>query len=96
MLATLKYLRPVFAEIARNKQTTGLGHVTAGDMQRLQVVYPDERVLDAWNCEAAPIFDAVFQNEKEEQTLSRLRDTLLPALLSGVLSVSSAERELEI
>jgi len=95
VLATLKYLRPVFAEIARNKQTTGLGHVTAGDMQRLLVVKPDARILAAWNREAAPLFDAVFRNEQEALTLSRLRDTLLPALLSGELAVSGAERVLE-
>jgi type I restriction enzyme S subunit len=96
VLATLKYLRPVFAEIARNKQTTGLGHVTAGDMQRLLVVKPDARALAAWNREAAPLFDAVFHNEMEALTLARLRDTLLPALLSGELSVSGAERVLEV
>ena len=95
VLATLKYLRPVFAQIARNKQTTGLGHVTAGDMQRLLVVKPDARVLAAWNREAAPLFGAVFHNAQEALTLSRLRDTLLPALLSGELPVGGAERVLE-
>src|SRR5207244_9654981 len=42
VLSTLKILRPVFAEIARNKQTTGLGHVTAEDMKRLFVSRPDD------------------------------------------------------
>jgi type I restriction enzyme, S subunit len=95
VLATLKLLRPEFAEIARNKQTTGLGHVTVGDMQRLLVVKPNALALAAWNREAAPLFDAVFQNEQEALTLSRLRDTLLPVLLSGELSVGGAERALE-
>jgi type I restriction enzyme S subunit len=36
----LKYLRPNFVRIARNKQTTGLGHVTKADLQRLQVALP--------------------------------------------------------
>ncbi len=30
----LKYLRPNFIDIARNKQTTGLGHVTKKDLQK--------------------------------------------------------------
>lgn len=33
----LKSLRPTFAFIASNKQTTGLGHVTISDLKRLRV-----------------------------------------------------------
>lgn len=36
----LRYLRPTFVRIARNKQTTGLGHVTKGDLERLTVGLP--------------------------------------------------------
>ncbi len=37
----LKYLKPVFIEIAKNKQTTGLGHVTVGDLKRMEVEIPN-------------------------------------------------------
>ncbi len=90
VLATLKCLRPVFAEIARNKQTTGLGHVTVGDLQRLLVVMPDAQALAAWTGAATPLFDSVFNNEQEALTLARLRDALLPKLLSGEVSPSDA------
>ena len=30
----LRYLRPNFIGIARNKQTTGLGHITKGDLEK--------------------------------------------------------------
>lgn len=92
VLATLKYLRPVFAEIARNKQTTGLGHVTVGDMQRLLIVKPEEQALAEWDRVAAPIFAAAFRNEADSISLARLRDTLLPKLISGELRVPDAER----
>lgn len=36
----LKHLKPHFSKIAKNKQTTGLGHVTISDLQRLSVVVP--------------------------------------------------------
>ena len=94
VIATLKSLRPVFAEIARNKQTTGLGHVTVGDMQRLLVVKPEEQALAAWDRVAAPIFAAAFRNEADSISLERLRDTLLPKLISGELRVADAERSL--
>jgi type I restriction enzyme S subunit len=92
VLATLKYLRPVFAEIARNKQTTGLGHVTAGDMKRLLVVRPDDRVLSAWDKQAAPLFARLLSNALEAQALTAVRDALLPRLLSGELELGDADR----
>lgn len=43
----LKWLRPRFAEIARNKQTTGLGHVTIQDLKRMMVGVPDPEEQNA-------------------------------------------------
>lgn len=42
----LKYLRPNFIGIARNKQTTGLGHVTKADLEAIQVAIPDRPTQD--------------------------------------------------
>ncbi|MBD5555907.1 MAG: hypothetical protein HDQ95_11370 [Roseburia sp.] len=42
----LKYLKPHFTQIAINKQTTGLGHVTIGDLKRMSVVVPDKDIQD--------------------------------------------------
>lgn len=81
----LKYLRSDLIEIARNKQTTGLGHVTAADMKRLLVCYPPRDILAAFDSVVAPIYDRSFSNELEIRILANLRDTLLPKLLSGAL-----------
>jgi len=47
----LVYLQPNFQEIARNKQTTGLGHVTKGDLGMMMVQLPlrpeQERIANA-------------------------------------------------
>ena len=36
----LKFLKPYFTEIAINKQTTGLGHVTIADLKRISIIVP--------------------------------------------------------
>lgn len=90
VLATLRYLRPVFAEIARNKQTTGLGHVTAGDLRRLLVARPDTRVIAAWDRTAGPIFAKILENTLQTAAVARTRDEILPRLLSGELEVHQA------
>jgi type I restriction enzyme, S subunit len=79
----LKHLRPILVETARDKQTTGLGHVTVADMKHLQVCRPPKDVHAAFDRLIAPIFDKAFANTVESQTLATLRDTLLPRLLSG-------------
>lgn len=84
----LKHLRPILVETARDKQTTGLGHVTVADMKRLQVCRPPKDVLAAFDRLIAPIFDKAFANTVESQTLATLRNTLLPKLLSGEISTN--------
>lgn len=90
----LKYLRPVLVEIARNKQTTGLGHITVADMKCLQICFPPPHVLAAFNNAAAQLFDKAFLNTLESRTLAAQRDTLLPKLLLGEIRVSNLEAHL--
>ncbi|WP_257627095.1 restriction endonuclease subunit S [Pseudomonas sp. Xaverov 259] len=91
ILQALRYLNPVFAELARNKQTTGLGHVTVADLKRLKVVSPPESVIEKFNDSAEPIHQMIFGNEQQAQTLTQIRDTLLPRLISGQLRLADAE-----
>ena len=91
VLLALKYFKPVFTELARNKQTTGLGHVTVADLKRLQIVKPTPQILAAWNEVVAPVIDRAFTMIQQAQTLAQLRDTLLPKLISGQLRLPEAE-----
>ena len=43
----------------------------------------------------SPIVENFLSNQKENQTLAELRDTLLPKLMSGEIRVKDAEREVE-
>jgi len=95
ILMMLRYFRPVFAEIARNKQTTGLGHVTVADLKRLMVARPPSAVLLSWNRLVEPLIERSFQIQLENNTLTSVRDTLLPKLISGELRVNAAEKIVE-
>lgn len=89
--ALLKYLKPEFAELARNKQTTGLGHVTKADMQRMMVCAASSEVHQAFDRLIEPIFNQALGLQKESRTLAQTRDLLLPRLMSGELRVSQTE-----
>ncbi len=54
-------------------------------------VIPSQPVLTAFDSQIAPIFAAIYANEEQSRTLATLRDTLLPNLLRGELSVEYVE-----
>jgi len=73
---------------AEQKQTTGLGHVTVADMKRVKIVYPNNPVLEEFSQKICPLYEKSSNLIKEVNTLTQLRDTLLPKLLSGELNVT--------
>lgn len=91
LYAMLKRFKPEFAEIARNKQTTGLGHVTKGDLQRMLIGTATPAICDAFDCVASPFLNRICANMRESQTLVRTRDFLLGRLVSGELRIKDAE-----
>lgn len=60
-----------------------------------ETVIPDEPLVAAFTKVAQPWLVQVAHNERESRTLSALRDTLLPKLLSGELRVKAAEKLVE-
>ena len=86
----LKYFKPEFSRIARNKQTTGLGHVTAKDLKRLTFIF-NESAIEAFEREVSPFMEMVYSNMIENQRLAQLRDNLLPQLMSGEIDASSIQ-----
>lgn len=89
LFVLLKYLKPTFIQIAKNKQTTGLGHVTRDDMARLFVCEPSGPLVAWFSSFAQGYYDRILINLVEIETLASLRDTLLPRLISGELQAPS-------
>jgi type I restriction enzyme S subunit len=56
--------------------------------QRYLLVVPDLRVAEAFDRAVSPFFARIQANSQESRTLATLRDTLLPKLLSGKLSLA--------
>jgi len=66
-------------------------------VRSLAVLVPPRPVMEAFTRQAVPLLTQIFANAKQSRTLATLRDTLLPKLLSGALSVTdSAIRESRI
>ena len=78
-----------FRLIAADKATT-MGHIQRGHLTAAKVLIPPRPLLDAMTRAMSPLIDKIIANRIQSRTLATLRDTLLPKLLSGELSVASA------
>ncbi|ALT77930.1 restriction endonuclease subunit S [Paucibacter sp. KCTC 42545] len=62
----------------------------------LPVLVPPLELREAFERVAAPIWLRIHENSAQAMTLVRLRDTLLPRLISGQLRLPLAETEVEV
>jgi type I restriction enzyme S subunit len=60
------------------------------DFYGIPVIVPSSEVQDAFGKIVGRWFEKIFANDHQSRTLATLRDTLLPKLLSGELSVAGA------
>ena len=81
-----KYHLAKFIRIAKDKAVT-MGHIKRGDLEVSEVLIPESSDLEKLNNMIAPIFKAITANRIENRNLATLRDSLLPKLMSGELSV---------
>ena len=65
----LKYLNPNFVSIARNKQTTGLGHVTKKDLEQMEVAIPALSEQQAIAHVLGTLDDKIELNRRMNRTL---------------------------
>ncbi len=65
--------------------------ITTRTFEQSSVVLPPESVQKAFNLAVEPLFGRILIGLRESRTLTTLRDTLLPRLLSGEIEVRIAE-----
>ena len=87
IFSLLTYLKKTFIEIARNKQTTGLGHVTKTDLEKLMIALPDDNLIKQFQLLVNPLFHLLCSNGLNSQILIKSQNTLSLKLLSGEIRV---------
>lgn len=82
-----------FRNIAKDKATT-MGHIKRQDLKDAKVFIPTKEIYGLANQVFKPIVDKLIVNGIEILRLEKLRDTLLPNLMSGEICVPLDEQEL--
>jgi type I restriction enzyme S subunit len=67
---------------------TVFGSINKDSFEKLRFVIPPTEIVAAYERQAGPLDEQIRTLENQSRTLATLRDTLLPKLLSGELSVS--------
>lgn len=104
---TTYYVRPLAAPLTfcyYALQTLGLQHMNTDaavpglnreNVYRLELTLPDSATLQQFDSVAMTLRKTIRANSSANKSLAALRDTLLPKLLSGQLSVAEATAEAE-
>ncbi|MCY1464962.1 hypothetical protein D9M71_830510 [compost metagenome] len=74
---------------------TVFGSINKKDFQTLPVIQPSESVLRSFESTVSPLDSAIELNEQKLRTLTKIRDTLLPRLISGQLRLPETETSVE-
>jgi type I restriction enzyme, S subunit len=86
-LWTKHHLRK-FISIAESKSTT-MGHIKRSDLANSMVLIPTPEQLIAMDKVVAPMIEKMVTNNQQICTLQKLRDTLLPKLMSGEVRINT-------
>jgi len=74
---------------------TKMPRTSWAEMSRFKLVLPGDALAQAFDQSSAPMVNTILSNIHRRRSLSTLRDTLLPKLLSGELSIPEAMLQVE-
>ena len=73
----------VISEFINRGQGSAQPNISTGDILSIPCWMPEICKIDEFNKLARPMFETVISNQQENRKLSKLRDILLPKLMSG-------------
>jgi len=84
----LNWCQTNMAEIESRATGTTFAEISKQNFRPIRVVLPSKELMSVFTAKVAPLYSKITANLYQSRTLATLRDTLLPKLLSGELSVA--------
>lgn len=88
-------IMPLLAAVEASETATTVIHLGKNDIDRFRVLVPSQEILASFAAVAEPIYARIVENKQTAFTLTTLRDTLLPRLISGQLRLPEKEAAIE-
>ena len=77
----------IFNEIVSTAHGSAQPNISPTQIENIKIVLPSEIILDKYNKLVKPVFCKITENINQNKYLSKLRDNLLPKLMSGEIRV---------
>jgi len=77
----------LISRLKQNSHGSVFNTITTDTFRKIKITKPDFNILSIYEFVVSPLFDEIHNNTMQSQTLSTLRDSLLPKLMSGELRV---------
>jgi len=84
----LNWCQTNMTEIESRATGTTFAEISKQNFRPIPVVLPPKELMATFTAKVAPLYARITANLNQSRTLATLRDTLLPKLLSGELSVT--------
>ena len=86
-LISAKYLYLYLRQLNISGTGTTQQQLTVPDFRKTEIVIPDRETMTSFTELITPMFEKMWVNEEENASLAKIRDTLLPKLMSGEVDV---------
>ena len=86
-------LRAATAQLQQRTHGTVFDTITTETFKTLDCIFPTPKITAAFDKSVEPLLGQILANLHQSRTLASLRDSLLPKLLSGELSVAPLTKE---
>ncbi len=86
--------KDIFDVVVGTAQGSAQPNISSSGIEAVPIVVPAHEVLEQYLSVTDGLFKFWLENNRQSENLSSLRDTLLPKLLSGELSLAVAEEQL--
>lgn len=64
--------------------------ISKSNFKEIETIIPDNNILNLFDTIVNPLFEKIVSNTIENQTLTQLRDSLLPKLMTGKIAIQNA------
>lgn len=79
----------IISEIINRGQGSAQPNISASDIMSIPCVIPQTDKINNFNLQTAPMFELIINNQFENLILAKMRDLLLPRLMSGEIDISN-------
>jgi type I restriction enzyme S subunit len=93
-LFMLNWCQANMEEIERRATGTTFAEISKQNFRPIAMVVPPEELMAVFTSTTEPLYNRITANLLQSRTLATLRDTLLPKLLSGELSVAALKESM--